>query len=69
MFGYYPHQLSPKANLRCQTLAIALKSIPQCDPRTERLFEILQRGLDNQDEELDLEFTLEFLGELRKFIT
>jgi hypothetical protein len=59
----------PGKRLKCHTLATALKSLPQDDPRADRLFEILSRGLDHQDEAQDLEFTLEFLAELRKLIT
>jgi hypothetical protein len=60
----YPHQVSSQARLKCHTPATALKSLPQYDPRAERLFEIPSRGLDNQDEAQDLEFTFEFLAEL-----
>jgi hypothetical protein len=78
ILGIYPHQISPKTRLRCQTLAIALKSLPQDDPRTERLFEILGRGFAEMVERADRDeapgsqsraWVVEFLAELRKLIT
>ena len=35
LLGIYPHQISPKTRLRCQTFAIALKSLPQDDHRAK----------------------------------
>jgi hypothetical protein len=78
LLGICPHQISPKTRLRCQTFAIALKSLPQDDPRTERLYEILNRGFAemveraNRDEAYgpkDRAWVDEFLAELRKLIT
>jgi hypothetical protein len=78
LLGIYPHQISPKTRLRCQTFAIALKSLPQDDPRTERLFGIFNRGLDELVERADRDeapgsqdraWIVEFLAELRKLIT
>jgi hypothetical protein len=78
LLGVYPHQTSPKVRLKCQTFAIALKSLPQDDIRTARLFEILNRGFDEMEERIaegkafgpqSRAWVVEFLAELQKLIT
>ena len=57
-----PQQAGPAQTLECLTMAAALKAIPVNDPRARRIFELIDRGSDNEDEAAAIR------GELRKLI-
>jgi hypothetical protein len=62
LIGVDPQQVGPAQMLECLTTAAALKAVPVHDPRTKRIFQLIDRGANDEDQRAEIH------GEFRKLI-